>query len=131
MADELSIRFHGRAEWSPLAVLLENAFMKALSLETRLPNEVLFLPGMSGRKYRMLINNLIGSVLNPRYIEIGCWAGSTACSAMYGNNAKITCIDNWSQFGGPREQFFVNVEKFRNTRTEFAFVEADFGSVSL
>jgi hypothetical protein len=48
---------------------------------------------------------------------------------MYGNQAKITCIDNWSEFGGPRDQFFANVEAFANARTEFAFLETDFRSV--
>ena len=62
MAHELSIRFHGRSDWSPLATLLENAFKKALALETRLPPEVLSMTGMSGRKYRILVNNLIGSI---------------------------------------------------------------------
>ena len=129
MTDELSIRFHGCPNRSLLATLLENAFKKALALETRLPPEVLHLRGMSGRKYRIFINNLVGSVPNPRYLEVGCWAGSTACAAMYRNQAKITCIDNWSKFGGPRDEFFSNIDKYKNARTEFLFIERDFREV--
>jgi hypothetical protein len=77
----------------------------------------------------MLINNLVGSIPNPRYIEIGCWAGSTACAAMYGNQAKVTCIDNWSGFGGPREEFLANINQYRNACTDFEFVEADFRKI--
>jgi hypothetical protein len=127
--DALSIRFHGSSGGSLLAVLLENAFKKALALESRLPLEILSMPGMSGRKYRRFINNLVGSIPNPRYLEIGSWAGSTACAAMYGNQAGITCVDDWSQFGGPREAFFDNINKYRNERTEFDFIEANFRDI--
>ena len=48
---------------------------------------------------------------------------------MYGNHAKITCIDNWSQFGGPRGEFFDNTKKYSNPGTDFSFVEADFREV--
>jgi hypothetical protein len=128
-ADALSIRFHGRSDSLLLAALLENAFKKALALESRLTPEILSMPGMSGRHYRRLINNLVGSMPDPRYLEIGSWTGSTACAAMYGNQARITCIDNWSQFGGPRETFFHNINTFRNERTQFDFIEADFREI--
>ena len=35
---------------------------------------------------------------NPKYLEIGSWAGSTVCSAIYGNKVKALCIDNWLKF---------------------------------
>jgi len=127
--DALSIRFHGRPHVTTLAALVESAFKKALGLESRLPPEILSLPGMSGRNYRRFINNLVGSVPNPRYLEVGSWTGSTACAAMYGNQARVTCTDNWSQFGAPRETFFNNINRYRNPLTEFDFVEADFREV--
>ena len=37
-----------------------------------------------------------------QFLEIGCWAGSTACSALYGNTVKTLCIDDWSQFSDPK-----------------------------
>ena len=55
------------------------------------------MDGLSGRKYRSLINSLINKVKNPSYLEIGSWLGSTACSAAFKNKLTITCIDNWSQ----------------------------------
>ena len=55
------------------------------------------MEGLSGRKYRSLINNLVEKIEKPSYLEIGSWLGSTACSAAFKNDFKITCIDNWSQ----------------------------------
>ena len=55
------------------------------------------MEGLSRRKYRSLINNLVQKIKDPRYLEIGTWLGSTACSAAFKNDLKITCIDNWSQ----------------------------------
>jgi hypothetical protein len=45
---------------------------------------------------------------------------------MYGNRAKITCIDNWSQVGDPRNAFLHNVAKYRHHSTEFQLIETDF-----
>ena len=67
-------------------------------MNTKISDEIKFMSGMSGKKYRYLINNLISFTSNARYLEIGCWAGSTVCSALYGNQAKAVCIDNWLKF---------------------------------
>jgi hypothetical protein len=32
---------------------------------------------------------------------------------MVGNDADVVCIDNWSEFNGPKKQFLENVEKFQ------------------
>jgi len=127
--DSLSIRFHGRSDASITCILLESAFNKALALESRLPPGILAMPGMSGRNYRRFINNLTGSVPNPRYLEIGSWMGSTACAAMYANQATITCVDNWSEFGGSPTVFLENIAKYRNEQIRFTFIEGDFRTV--
>jgi hypothetical protein len=127
--DELSISMFGDERASPLAVHLHSAFRKALALDSRLPDPLLEMQGMSGRKYRRLINNLVGAVPQARYLEVGSWAGSTACAALYANRAKITCIDNWSEFGGPKDQFLENVRVCSNAATDFTFVESDFRTV--
>jgi hypothetical protein len=87
------------------------------------------MDGMSGKKYRMLINNLIRGLDNPRYLEIGTWAGSTLCSAISGNTVQATAIDNWSEFGGPKAQFFKNIERFKTPNANLSFLEKDFRSV--
>jgi hypothetical protein len=97
--EETSIILSG--EWdTPEAQRLSDAWFSALAMEHKLPNEIRYMDGMSGKKYRYLINNLVGSTPDARYLEVGSWAGSTACSAMWGNKCKVICIDDWSEFGG-------------------------------
>jgi hypothetical protein len=91
--------------------LVKKSFDKSLNYQSKLPSWVLELEGMSGKKYRHFINNLISSVPNCRYLEIGCWKGSTLCSALYENNIVAYAVDNWSEFGGPKDEFQDNVNK--------------------
>ena len=59
------------------------------------------------------LNNIIYDGCN--YLEIGSWKGSTTSAALYNNkpNSSIS-IDNFSQFGGPKEEFWNNIRKFGN-----------------
>ncbi len=91
--------------------------------------DVLKIPGMSGRKYRRLINRVVSLAAAPRYLEVGSWAGSTACAAIHGNRLSLTCIDNWSEFGGPKDVFFGNIKAHSSARVDFSFIEADFRKV--
>jgi hypothetical protein len=109
--------------------LLKHSFDLALNDESHLPSEIRDIDGMSGQKYRAFINNLVGSCPNPHYLEIGSWAGSTATAALSGNAASALCIDNWSQFGGPKDQFFRNLETVLSERIQFKFLECDFRAV--
>ena len=71
-------------------------------------DRVLAIEGMSNRKVRHLFNN-ITKIDNCNYLEIGCWKGSTCISALYKNKInKHWIIDNFSLFGGPREEFLTN-----------------------
>src|ERR1051326_2278117 len=56
-------------------------------------------------------------------------AGSTTGAALYGNKAGSLCIDNWSQFGGPKAKFVANIESIRSADLDFSFVERDFRAV--
>jgi methyltransferase family protein len=114
---------------SPLQRLVTSAFSRALAGDSKLPQAIRDIEGMSGQVYRSFINNLIERHPDARYLEIGSWAGSTATAALYGNRAKCVCIDNWSQFGGPKEAFFVNIAKVRSDAIDFSFIEQDFRSV--
>lgn len=122
-------RLAGDFKTQELAQFIKKAYDMALSLEHKVSTDLLETEGMSGRKYRYLINNLIGLINNPRYLEVGSWKGSTACAAMYLNKLKITCIDNWSEFNGPKEIFLNNVRMFSNSNTDFRIIESDFRGV--
>lgn len=109
--------------------LVPAALSKAIANESKLSDEIRSIEGMSGQKYRSFINNLISSLSDARYLEVGSWAGSTATAALYQNSVKCTCIDNWSEFGGPKEKFFSNIEKVKSPKIDFQFIEKDFRAV--
>jgi hypothetical protein len=126
--EETAIRLFG--EWdSPEADILSTALFNALAIDHKLPEWIRYMEGMSGKKYRYLINNLVELMPNPRYLEIGSHSGSTACSALWGNKASATCIDNWSEFGGPKFEFNKNIEQVLTSDIDFKFIENDFRNV--
>ena len=62
-----------------------------------------------------------------RYLEIGTWKGSSVCSAMCGNKAKVVCIDNWSEFGGlqrAKDEFLINFNRYKG-ENDARFIEQD------
>jgi hypothetical protein len=128
MPDRHSIK-RSRSGTDLYSVLVNNAFDRALALDGRVSDRVLGMEGMSGGSYRLFINNLIGSLPDARYLEVGSWAGSTACAVMDGNRVSVLCIDNWSQFGGPKDSFLANVEATKSPSVDFTFIESDFRNV--
>ena len=92
----------------------------------KLSDQILLLPGMSGKKYRTLVNNLIHELDDARYLEIGVHTGSTVCAAGYNNKCFITCVDNWSQFSGPKDQFLENIKMIISDDCSVDFYEDDF-----
>ena len=97
---------------------VELAFNRALAGDGKLAHDILSMAGMSGRKYRLFINNLIQTLVNARYLEVGVWAGSTLCSAIYQNRVRATAIDNWSQFNGPFKSFYQNLARFKGPKIQ-------------
>ncbi|NKC29752.1 class I SAM-dependent methyltransferase [Falsiroseomonas selenitidurans] len=87
------------------------------------------IDGMSGARYRHFINGLLRRLGRTGYLEVGSWMGSTLCSAIHGNAVQAVAIDNWSQFGGPRDAFLANLAQFRTAEAAVEVIEADFRSV--
>jgi hypothetical protein len=106
-----------------LARHIDTAFEKAEKLESKLPPDILAMQGMTGKKTRHFYNNLLDKD-DVRYLEIGTWMGSSVCSAMYGNKATVLCIDNWSEFGGPKDEFLKNINTYKG-ENNVTFVEGD------
>ena len=139
--EETSISIDGDFEKNSYSKNLKKSFFQALAMNTKLSDEIKFMPGMSGKKYRYFVNNLISLIDDARYLEIGCWAGSTACSALYGNTVKALCIDDWSQFSdpktinpslnvtNPKSSFHANIKKIISEKIDFKFIESDFRKI--
>jgi hypothetical protein len=102
---------------------LEHSFANALQKKSKCTADIFAMEGMSGAMTRCFYNNLL-DMDDVRYLEIGVWKGSSACSAMCGNKASVVCIDNWSQFNGPKNDFMTNVAKFQGNNT-VEIVEGD------
>jgi hypothetical protein len=120
-------------EESEYTNLIEKSFESAKDNKSKLSDWVLGINGMSGVKYRHFINNLIENLKNPKYLEIGCWRGSTSCSALYGNLVDAYCIDNWVEFGGPKQEFMNNMQRCvdeSEDKVGIEFEENDFRQVN-
>lgn len=128
--EKLSINLYGDFTLSHLGNVLNTSLLKVLgNSQSRLPEWIIKMSGMSGIKYRKLINHIVENTTEPVYLEVGSWLGSTACSALFGNTVDATCIDNWSQFQGPKEQFLNNINSIKNDKINFNFIESDFRKV--
>lgn len=102
---------------------VEECFAKADRNESKINDEIIAMDGMTGTKTRHLYNNLV-SMPGTKYLEIGVWKGSSSCAAMFRNNAYCVFMDNWAAFGGPKEEFLANFNKFKGINNA-EFIEAD------
>lgn len=108
---------------------LEKCFELAEKNSSNIDEYIINMDGMSGTKTRHFYNNLL-KLDDARYLEIGTWKGSSVCSAMVNNRAKILCIDNWSEFNGPKTTFMENFKKYEGNNIT-NFIEADCFSIDL
>lgn len=95
---------------------------------SKLSSDILDMEGMSGFKNRHLYNNLC-SLGYLTYVEVGTWKGSSFLSAMYHNNVEGICIDNWSEFGGPKNEFLSNVG-LHLTKENIRIIDKDCWSIT-
>lgn len=93
---------------------LQNSILLGEAENSKLIPGVLNIVGMSSPKVRHFLNNLC-SLPGTNYLEIGIWRGSTHISALFGNEDYISHsvgFDNWSEFGGPYNEFLLNLTTF-------------------
>lgn len=115
----------------PLAAKVDAALRQAMAKEELDPDVGIYgIDGMSGKKYRHFINTLVGSIDDARYLEVGSWMGSTLCSAIHGNKVNALAIDNWSEFGGPKDVFLKNLEAFITPEAFVTLMEIDFRKIA-
>lgn len=103
--------------------IVEKSLERADKCESNLDFYIKTMPGMSGTKTRHFYNNL-GSHEGVRYLEIGTWMGSSICSFMFKNKSKCTCIDNWSEFNGPKDLFMVHFNEYKG-ENDASFIESN------
>lgn len=91
-----------------------------------LPN----VSGYSSTRVRRLLNGLCSLPDCRHYLEIGVHVGSTFIPALYDNNVKATCIDNWSLMGKMRPVFEENLA-IHLPKRRVNIIEADCFTVPL
>ena len=111
------------------AITLKQSFDTISDRLQAFSQDVLSIKGMSGRKYRVLINGIVKNLEDARYLEVGSWAGSTLCSAIWENRVTACAIDNWSEFGGPSNAFYGNLSRFSTNSAKVSFLNSDFRKV--
>lgn len=104
---------------------VEKCLTEANKFKSKISEDILNIPGMSGKKTRHFYNNIC-SFKECKYLEIGTWKGSTISAAMYKNNCSFICIDNWSEWGNNlvKKHFRNNIKKYKGNN-KFKFIEGD------
>jgi len=96
---------------------LSSSLKNSLRGDYSIPQYLIKMEGMSGRKFRNLLNNIPKYFdKDIKYLEIGTWTGSTLCSILFKNKniKKVAIIDNFSQFGGTRKVLEKNLELIKD-----------------
>ena len=113
---------------SYLALALRRAFDMALEGRSQLPEDLFAVPGFSGRKFRMFLNTLLATLVDPRYLEIGVFTGGSFIPAVYGNRVRATAIDNWS-WGGSNDELFRNFIARYGAGSDITVLDSDFRTI--
>lgn len=122
----MSPRGHGR-----LAALLRTSPASLEILNTRLPEDargmrtrlvdLCQIPRMSTYAIAAMINKAVSMMSSDScFLNVGVWNGFTFLAGLKGNSEK-TCIgvDNFSEFGGPREEFMERFNSYRSVSHHF------------
>ena len=91
-----------------------------------LKNALLKIDSMSTYAIGHLVNQICKCLSeNQIYLNIGCWKGFTLISGMINTSCKVIGVDNFSQFDGPKNEFYLNFEKYQN-KQKHSFFDEDY-----
>lgn len=87
----------------------------------QLLTELLKIPRMSTFAIGVIINKIVSELKDGEsFVNVGVWHGFTFLSGMIGNeNKNCIGIDNFSQFGGPKDQFLERFNRLKSPSHEF------------
>ena len=107
---------------------------KSHNNKSSLTREVLQVKSLSGTKTRHLINNLCSyKDKSLSYFEIGCYCGSTMCSALYKNNIRAVGVDTWAVYEGDHKHSKIlceeNAEIYAD-KSKIRFLTGSFDSIN-
>jgi hypothetical protein len=103
---------------------VNEAVNNAYNNTSKITEDILNIEGMTGNKTRHLYNNICNLYTNATYVEVGTWKGSSFISAMYKNTSiNGISIDNWSEFGGPKDEFYKNINTYLNNNEKVNIID--------
>jgi len=116
---------------SALSTSVDYALSRAINSYRDLPDVCISTVGYSGYKTRYFINNLMRTVMTPKYLQVGLWKGSMFCSAIGGiPGVTAVGIDNFS-LEPDRAALDMNIRMVKYSSTTVEIIERDFNGVSL
>lgn len=107
-------------EWANTTFPPEQASQKS-SLE-----QIADMPKMSTLAIGAIINSAVSHMpAGQAFVNVGVWHGYSFLAGLHGNQDKpSTGIDNFSQFGGPKDEFTARFEA--QSSPQHSFVESDY-----
>ena len=78
------------------------------------------IDGMSTAANCFLINSICKSFNKDElYLNVGVWKGLSLCSGLLNTECRVIGIDDFSQFGGPKETLLKNYENYKRGNDNF------------
>jgi hypothetical protein len=115
---------------SVLSNSVDYALSRAINSYRELPDACISVAGYSGYKSRYFINNLMRTIMAPKYLEVGLWKGSMFSSAI-GGVPGVTAlgIDNFS-FQPDRDALDATISQVKTSSSTVEILDQDFSSVN-
>jgi hypothetical protein len=87
----------------------------------RLLRPVCRIPRMSTFAYASVINQAVAALpIGAAFVNVGVWHGFTFLAGLVGNaGQRCIGVDNFSEFGGPKDAFLPRFERWRGASHEF------------
>ena len=101
--------------------IFHNLAQKKNDLDLR--KELIKIDSMSTYAIGYLINRICKNLSkNQVYLNIGCWKGFSLVAGMINTQCKVIGVDNFSQFTGPKNDFFKNFENLKKNNHFFFLI---------
>tara|TARA_A100001015_G_scaffold319828_1_gene444050 strand:- start:328 stop:1065 length:738 start_codon:yes stop_codon:yes gene_type:complete len=106
--------------------IFKNCILEKHAENTNLKKALLKIESMSTYAIGHLVNQICLRLSeNQIYLNIGCWKGFTLISGMIETSCKVIGVDNFSQFDGPKNEFYSNFKKYQKKQKHF-FYDQDY-----
>jgi hypothetical protein len=133
---QISFRFIQPRTWLPSGYGKVSTMMRGIGLPVDILNtsfsdefatvrdslhKICKIPRMSTIAIGALINQSVAHMPDDQaFVNVGVWHGFTFLSGIAANQGKRAIgIDNFSKFGGPREEFMARFNSYKSARHEF------------